>query len=242
MDLLDIPSRQSRHINSFKLYTLRLYGFISSTCILRFFRYFSSILYGCLAPVVRRSIMTNVGPLLLSGLAAGPSVEGPSAASVSVRFSSLRAGVAVDDDAAGCALSDGLISPMFVNSTGAIWGAPEAVAVEVVGAGAPVGDWSVSISTALEDSASWAGEVCGADAFAWGIFCAVVDGWSSEGVVMVGPNDPALRNVIGDKDGKTTPSERGVARRRVVMYTTCEGVYYCCSERGGGAAVLQVRS
>jgi hypothetical protein len=40
---------------------------------------------------------------------------------------------------------------------------------------------------------------------------------------MVGPNDPALRNVIGDKDGKTTPSEREVARRRIVMYTTCEG-------------------
>src|SRR5689334_22180768 len=96
-----------------------LYGFISSTCMLRFFRYFSSILYGCLAPDIRRSIITNVGPLLLSGFAAGPSVEGPRAASVSVRFSSLRAGGAVDD-AAGCALSDGLISPMFVNSTGAI--------------------------------------------------------------------------------------------------------------------------
>ena len=121
--------------------------------------------------------MTNVGPLLLSGLAAGPSVEGPSAASVSVRFSSLRAGAAADDDdAASCALSDGLISPMFVNSTGAIWGAPEPVAVEGVGAGAPVGDWSVSISTALEDSVSWPGAVCGAGAFAWGIFCAVVDG------------------------------------------------------------------
>jgi hypothetical protein len=83
-----------------------------------------------------------------------------------VRFSSLRAGAAADDDAAGCVLSDWLISPMFVNSTGAIWGAPEPVAVEVVGAGAPVGDWSVSISTALEDSASWPDAVCGTGAFA----------------------------------------------------------------------------
>lgn len=40
---------------------------------------------------------------------------------------------------------------------------------------------------------------------------------------MVGRNDPALRNVIGDKDGKTTPSEREAARRRAVVYTTCEG-------------------
>jgi hypothetical protein len=55
---------------------------------------------------------------------------------------------------------------MFVNSTGAIWGAPEPVAVEVVGAGAPVGDWSVSISTALEDSVSWPDAVCGTGAFA----------------------------------------------------------------------------
>lgn len=143
-----------------------LNGSIPSTCTLRFFRYFSSILYGCLAPVVRRSIITSVGPLLLSGIAAGPSVEGPRAASVSVRFSSLRTGGAADDDTAGCALSDGLVSPMLVNSTGAIWGAPESVAVEVVGAGAPVGDWSVFISTALDDSVSWPDAICGAGAFA----------------------------------------------------------------------------
>lgn len=63
--------------------------------------------------------MTNVGPLLLSGFAAGPSVEGPRAASVSVRFNSLRAGAAVGD-VAGCVLPEELISSMFVTSTGAI--------------------------------------------------------------------------------------------------------------------------
>ena len=115
----DVPSRQSRHINSFSVYTLMLYGSMSSTVTLRFFRYLSSILYGCLAPVVSKSIITTVGPLVLSGFAAGPSVEGPRAASVSVRFSSLRAGGAADDDAGCCVISEELISPTFVNSTGA---------------------------------------------------------------------------------------------------------------------------
>ena len=117
--LQNVPSRQSRHINSLSVYTLMLYGSISSTVTLRFFRYFSSILYGCLAPVVSNSMITTVGPLLLSGFAAGPSVEGPRAASVSVRFRSLRGGGAADDDASACVSSDELISPMLVNSTGA---------------------------------------------------------------------------------------------------------------------------
>src|SRR5690242_3783567 len=115
----NVPSRQSRHISSFSVYTLMLYGSISSTVTLRFLRYFSSILYGCLAPVVSSSIMTTVGPLLLSGFAAGPSVEGPRAASVSVRLSSLRGGGAKDGAAAACVLSDGFRSPTLVKFTGA---------------------------------------------------------------------------------------------------------------------------
>lgn len=163
----DVPSRQSRHISSFSVYTLMLYGSISSTVTLRFLRYFSSILYGCLAPVVRSNMITTVGPLVLSGFAAGPSVEGPSAASVSVRFSSLRPGATANDAAAGCVLSaDGLRSPTLVKSTGASCGAPDSLVVVFAVLGAPVGDCSVFISTALEDSVLWPGSVCDADAVA----------------------------------------------------------------------------
>ena len=154
----DVPSRQSRQISSFSVYTLMLYGSIPSTVTLRFFRYLSSILYGCLAPVVSKSIITSVGPLVLSGFAAGPSVEGPRAASVSVRFSSLRL--------EGCVLSAALISPTFVDSTGASWGAPESLVVVFVVAGAPVEDGRFVISTALEDSVLWPGSICDAGAAA----------------------------------------------------------------------------
>lgn len=86
-----------------------LYGSMASIATLRFFKYLSSILYGCLAPVVRSSIITNTGPFELSGAAAGVSVEGPMA-SVSERFR--LAGVAgfADDDGAGCVFSEGLTS------------------------------------------------------------------------------------------------------------------------------------
>lgn len=47
--------------------------------MLRLFRYLSSILYGCLAPVVKSSMITSTGPLVLSGFEAGVSVEGPMA-------------------------------------------------------------------------------------------------------------------------------------------------------------------
>lgn len=86
--------------------------------------------------------MTTVGPLLLSGSAAGPSVEGPRAASVSVRFSSLRAGVAVDEDAVGCVVSDEPVSPAGVGFVGASWTAPASpvVVVVLVPSGAPLVD------------------------------------------------------------------------------------------------------
>lgn len=66
---------------------MMLYGSIASTFTLRFFKYFSSILYGCRAPVVSSKVITTTGPLELSGFAAGTSVEGP-IASVSARLSS----------------------------------------------------------------------------------------------------------------------------------------------------------
>lgn len=74
---LCLPSRQSLHINSFRVYTLMLYGSLASTCTLRFFKYFSSILYGCRAPVVSNNVIMHTGPSELSGFAAGVSVEGP---------------------------------------------------------------------------------------------------------------------------------------------------------------------
>ena len=136
--------------------------------------------------------MTTVGPLALSGFAAGPSVEGPRAASVSVRFSSARTASGADVVTSGCALSEELISVAFVNSTGAIWGAPESCVVVVpVIACASADDWSVFISTALEARLSWPDSVCDTEADDWGIFCAFIDGWSSEGVAMVGRNNPA---------------------------------------------------
>ena len=105
--------------------------------------------------------MTTVGPLALSGFAAGPSVEGPRAASVSVRFSSARATSGADVVASGRASSDELISVTFVNSTGASWGASEScVVVVLVVAGASADECNVFISTALEDSVSRPGSVC----------------------------------------------------------------------------------
>lgn len=85
-----------------------LYGSMSSTATLRFLRYFSSILYGCRAPVVSSSMITTTGPFELSGFAAGVSVDGP-IASVSLRFRSTGgAGFAGAGGAVvGCALSAG---------------------------------------------------------------------------------------------------------------------------------------
>lgn len=57
--------------------------------------------------------------------------------------------------------------------------------------GAPAAGGSMFISTALDDSAPWAGSVCDTEAVACGISCAVVDVGSSAGVVMVGRINPA---------------------------------------------------
>jgi hypothetical protein len=140
-----------------------------STVTLRFLRYLSSILYGCLFPVVRSSMMTTVGPLVLSGFAAGESVEGPMA-SVSVRFSSARGAGCADVGTAGCVLSAEVGSGTWgaAGSAWAVWdvsvscvvvvavaGAVSGAAVVAVSGAAAGGVWRVRISTGAEDRASW---------------------------------------------------------------------------------------
>jgi hypothetical protein len=141
-----------------------------STVTLRFLRYLSSILYGCLFPVVRSSMMTTVGPLVLSGFAAGESVEGPMA-SVSVRFSSARGAGCAEVGTAGCVPSaeveseaagsawgvwDVSVSCVAVVAVaGAVSGAVVVAAVVAVSGAAAGGVWRVRISTGAEDRASW---------------------------------------------------------------------------------------
>ena len=131
-----------------------LYGSIASTVTLRFFKYFSSILYGCLAPVVRSSIITSTGPFELSGAAAGVSVEGPMA-SVSARFR-LVGGAGFTGDDAGSVLSEGLISVAdgVEKSVWTVMGVSDGCAVGIADAGVAADAWRVRISTGLDDSAS----------------------------------------------------------------------------------------
>ena len=84
--LLGFASHSSLHslnINSFNVYTLILYGSFlpvsvtPGTFTLRLIRYFSSILYGCLAPDVRRRVITRIGPASLITGVGGVSVDGP---------------------------------------------------------------------------------------------------------------------------------------------------------------------
>ena len=119
--------------------------------------------------------MTTVGPLELSGFAAGVSVEGPMA-SVSVRFSSVRAAGWADVGTAGCVLSAEAGSTWPVGDASVGWAVvvvvavPRAVAASVVGAAAAaaavvvvvvvvvaVSVWRVRISRGAADRASWAG-------------------------------------------------------------------------------------
>lgn len=94
-----LPSLQSLQISSLSVYTLMLYGSIASTLTFRFFKYLSSILYGCLAPLVRSNVITTTGPLEVSGFAAGVSVEGPIASvSAQVRVAGAEGLEGVDCD------------------------------------------------------------------------------------------------------------------------------------------------
>jgi hypothetical protein len=95
-------------------------------------------------------MITTVGPLAPSGIAAGVSVEGPMA-SVSVRFSSARVADVADADTAGCALSAGLGSETWgtVRPSDVVVGCAGVAAV----AGAVADDGRVRISTGLDDRA-----------------------------------------------------------------------------------------
>ena len=83
--MLILPSRQSLSISSFSLYRLMLIGLLPSTVTFRFFKYFSSSLYGCLAPVLLKSkVMNKTGPSSSDSLGTGVglSVAGPIAGAV----------------------------------------------------------------------------------------------------------------------------------------------------------------
>lgn len=124
--------------------------------------------------------MTSTGPLVLSGLAAGVSVEGPMA-SVSARFKSAGGAAFAGDEGAAGASSGALDSAVWVAGVAiaAGAGAGAAVVCAVVSAGAAAGAWGeasrVLISTGLVARASLL--LCGRDAEpAWcGVVCGAVE-------------------------------------------------------------------
>lgn len=134
-----------------------------STLMLRFFRYFSSILYGCLAPLVRSSIITSTGPLVLSGFAAGVSVDGP-IASVSARFNAAGGAGFADGEAATGAFSEALVSTAggVEVAIGAVTGVSATCVPVFAEAGTTPDAWRVLISTGL-DERPWSLLLCGRD-------------------------------------------------------------------------------
>lgn len=133
-----------------------LYGSMFSTLTLRFFRYFSSILYGCLAPLVRSSIITRTGPFVLSGFAAGVSVDGPMA-SVSARFSA-EGGASFPGDEGATGASSKVLEPTGCSAgvaAGATAGASVVCVVVSAGAGAAPEASRVFISTEPIDGGSF---------------------------------------------------------------------------------------
>lgn len=134
-----------------------------STLMLRFFRYFSSILYGCLAPLVRSSIITSTGPLVLSGFAAGVSVDGP-IASVSARFNAAGGAGFADGEAATGAFSEALVSTAggVEVAIGAVAGVSATCVPVFAEAGTTPDAWRVLISTGLDDR-PWSLLLCGRD-------------------------------------------------------------------------------
>ena len=134
-----------------------------STLMLRFFRYFSSILYGCLAPLVRSSIITSTGPLVLSGFAAGVSVDGP-IASVSARFNAAGDAGFADGETATGALSEVLVSVTcgVEVAIGAVTGVSATCVPVFAEAGTTPDAWRVLISTGLDDR-PWSLLLCGRD-------------------------------------------------------------------------------
>jgi hypothetical protein len=138
LGLLGFVSHSSRHslnINSFNVYTLMLSGsflplsVVSGTLTPRFIKYFSSILYGCRAPVEERSnVIITTGPEALVAVGVGVVSAAPIATESTLV---LRAGGAwVESPAAEGSLLD-------VDAT--FFEADVVVAVSVGSAGSEVG-------------------------------------------------------------------------------------------------------
>jgi hypothetical protein len=154
-----------------------LYGSISSTVTSRFFRYFSSILYGCRAPVEgRSSIITTTGPFEASGTAAGVSVEGP-IASVSARVRLVGGAVFAVDMTTVCEVEAGIVSEVCGTaiSAGPVATAAEGCAAVVTAAGAAPDEGSVCSSTGLEDSSCGVFSARDPASACCGLLCAAVD-------------------------------------------------------------------
>jgi hypothetical protein len=123
---------------------------------------------------VRSSIITSTGPLVLSGFAAGVSVDGP-IASVSARFNAAGGAGFADGEAATGASSEVLVSATcgVEAAIGAAAGVSATCVLVLAGAGTAPEAWRVLISTGLDDrpslllcgrdpEAACCGEVCGA--------------------------------------------------------------------------------
>lgn len=130
---------------------------MASTVMLRFFRYRSSILYGCRAPVVSSSIMTMTGPFVVSGFDVGVSVDGPIASdSARVRLAGASASTAAGTDGAA---GSGAICMLC----SCVWGVAASIdgglaasgtcAVVFVDGGSPADAGNVLSSTGLVDNA-----------------------------------------------------------------------------------------
>lgn len=99
--------------------------------------------------------MTSTGPFVLSGAAAGVSVEGPMA-SVSARLRLEGGAGFTNDEGAGSVLSEGLVSVEggVESVVWAVVGVSDSCAVVFADAGVAAEAGSVLISTGLDDSAS----------------------------------------------------------------------------------------
>jgi len=120
--------------------------------------------------------MTSTGPLVLSGFAAGVSVEGP-IASVSARVKAAGGGGFADDEGAAGAFSEALVSMAGVAVVAiAAWVGASAV---FAGAAPAPEAWRVLISTGLDDRASLLLWDCDDEAAGCGVLCGAVGGCSA---------------------------------------------------------------
>jgi len=131
--------------------------------------------------------MTSTGPLVLSGFAAGVSVDGP-IASVSARFNAAGGAGFADGAAATGASSEALISVTcgVEAAIAAGTGVSATCVLVLAGAGTAPDAWRVRISTGLDDRPSLL--LCGRDPAAGccGVVCGAVGAWSAVDAMVVG--------------------------------------------------------